>query len=92
MDDLVYQNTPVTYLRNMPEDHPYIGMYNDRRILIVVGQGAWEDELKASTGVLKGVLESKGINAQVDFWGHDVHHDWCWWYKMVEYYVPQLLG
>lgn len=91
MDELVYQNTPVTYLRNMPQDHPYIGMYNDRRILIVVGQGAWEDELKASTGNLKAVLEEKGIRAQVDFWGHDVDHDWCWWYKMVQYYVPQLL-
>lgn len=92
MDDLVYQNTPVAYLRNMPDDHPYIGMYNDRKILIVVGQGAWEDALKASTGILKDVLESKGIQAQVDFWGYDVHHDWCWWYKMVEHYVPQLLG
>ena len=75
----------------MPWDHPYIGMYNDRRILAVVGQGAWEDVLKVSTGNLKRVLEQKGIRAQVDFWGHDVDHDWPWWYKMVEYYLPQLL-
>ncbi len=91
MDDLLYQNTPCRYLSDMPWDHPYIGMYNDRRILAVVGQGAWEDVLKASTGNLKRVLEQKGIRAQVEFWGHDVDHDWPWWYKMVEYYLPQLL-
>ena len=92
MDDLVYQNTPVEYLMNMPADHPYIRMYNERQIIIVVGQGAWEDVLKASTGWLKWVLEQKGINATVDFWGHDVDHNWPWWYKMVAHYVPRLLG
>ena len=92
MDDLVYRNTPVEYLMNMPQDHPYISMYNQRKIIVVVGQGAWEDILKASTGWLKWVLEQKGIHATVDFWGHDVNHDWPWWYKMVEHYVPQLLG
>ena len=88
----MYQNTPVEYLMNMPADHPYIRMYNERKIIIVVGQGAWEDVLKASTGWLKWVLEQKGINATVDFWGHDVDHNWPWWYKMVAHYVPQLLG
>ena len=92
MDDLVYQNTPVVYLKNMPWDHPYIQMYNARKILLVVGQGAWEDELKASTAWLQSVLQEKGIHAQVDFWGYDVDHDWHWWYKMVEHYAPQLLG
>ena len=91
MDDILYRNTPVVYLENMPEDHPYIGMYNAGKICIVVGQGAWEDLLKESTGWLKDVLERKGIQARVDFWGYDVDHDWPWWYKMVEYYVPQLL-
>ena len=37
-------------------------------------------------------LEQKGINATVDFWGHDVDHNWPWWYKMVAHYVPRLLG
>ncbi len=91
MDELVYQNTPVNYLSNMPWDHPYIGMYNDRKMVFVVGQGAWEDDLKASTAWLQQVLRDKGIHAQVDFWGHDVDHDWPWWFKMVEHYVPQFL-
>ena len=92
MDDLLYQNTPVEYLSNMPADHPYIRMYNERKIQIVVGQGAWEGPLKDSTAWLDSVLRSKGIHAHVDYWGYDVNHDWPWWFKMVDHYVPQLLG
>lgn len=91
MDDLLYQNTPCRYLENMPSDHPYISMYNQRKMVFCVGQGAWEDELKASTGRLKQVLERKGIHGQVDFWGYDVSHDWSWWYRQVEHYVPGFL-
>ena len=91
MDEILYRNTPVEYLKNMPDDHYYKGMYNDRQMLFVVGQGAWEDVLLASTRWLESVLREKGIHAQVDYWGHDVNHDWPWWYKMVEYYAPRFL-
>ena len=91
MDELVYNNCPVNYLANMPWDHYYIDMYNQRKILIVVGQGAWEGPLLESTRRLDGVLRSKGIYARVEYWGYDVDHDWPWWYKMVEHYVPQML-
>jgi len=91
MDDLLYQNTPCCYLPNMPQDHPYIDMYNNRKMLFVVGQGAWEDLLLASTHRLQSILESKGIHARFEYWGHDVNHDWPWWYKMVELYAPEFL-
>ena len=90
-DDLVYNNCPVYYLANMPWDHHYIDMYNHRKIQIVVGQGKWEGPLIESTRRLDAVLRQKGIHAQVDYWGFDVDHDWPWWYKMVEHYVPQFL-
>ena len=90
-DDLVYNNCPVYYLANMPWDHHYIDMYNHRKILIVVGQGKWEGPLIESTRRLDAVLRQKGIHAQVEYWGYDVDHDWPWWYKMVEHYVPQFL-
>ena len=90
-DDLVYNNCPVYYLANMPWDHHYIDMYNNRKILIVVGQGKWEGPLIESTRRLDAVLRQKGIHAQVDYWGFDVDHDWPWWYKMVAHYVPQFL-
>ena len=92
MDDILYNNCPIYYLANMPWDHPYISMYNAGKILIVVGKGAWEGPLLESTGRLDDVLRSKGIHARVEYWGEDVSHDWHWWFKMVEHYVPQLLS
>ena len=91
MDDILYHNCPVYYLANMPHDHFYMDMYRNRKILIVVGQGRWEEPLVESTRRLDTVLCSKGIPARVEYWGYDVDHDWPWWFKMVEHYVPQLL-
>lgn len=90
MNDLVYMNSPVHYLANMPADHPFIEKYNQHRGVICVGQGAWE--LPDSTRQVDNLLRSKGIQLWVDYWGYDVCHDWCWWYKQVEHFVPWLLA
>ena len=89
MDDLVYNNSPVNYLANMPQGHPYVDMYNSRRGVICVGQGAWE--IPATTYQMSDILKSKGIHTWVDFWGYDCNHDWDWWHKQVAYFVPWLL-
>lgn len=91
MDDLIYDNCPVYYLANMPADHPYLSMYAQRKMLITVGQGAWEGPLVESTRRLDTVCAQKGIPVRFEYWGHDVDHDWPWWFKMVEVYLPQLL-
>lgn len=91
MDDLVYNNSPVDYLSNLPDDHYYKDMYNHSKILIVCGQGNWEGPLLDSTRWLDTVCAQKGIHARFEYWGYDVAHDWPWWFKMVEHYVPQLL-
>ena len=91
-DDLVYQNCPNLYLENIPSDHFYIDMYNNSKALIVCVQGAWEEPLLESTRWLDTVCCKKGIKARFEYWGLDVNHDWPWWYKMVDLYVPQLLG
>ena len=92
MDDLLYQNTPCRYLADMPWDHHYIGMYNDRKILVVVGQGAWEDALLPSTRQLDTICCQKGIPTRFEYWGFDVNHDWPWWHKQVPYFMPYLQG
>lgn len=90
MDDLVYINSPVHYLPNLPEDHPYIEMYNQQKSVICVGQGPWE--IPESTRQMQSILQSKGIHTWVDFWGYDCAHNWDWWYKQVTYFVPYLLN
>ena len=89
MDDEVYKNSPVDYLAGMPDDHPYIDLYNQHKAVIVVGQGAWE--VPESTFRVKEICERKGIGVWVDIWGHDVKHDWDWWYKQVAAHVPHVL-
>ncbi|MBP3654728.1 MAG: esterase family protein [Oscillospiraceae bacterium] len=80
MDDLLYQNVPEVYMKNLPNDHYYIDMYNRADpLLLCVGQGDWETEMIASTHAMQEIFASKGINAQIEFWGHDVAHDWPWW-------------
>ena len=41
MDDIVYNNSPVDYLKNMPDDHPYIHLYNLKKSVICVGKGGF---------------------------------------------------
>ena len=90
MDEVVYQNSPIHYLANMPADHPYIAKINAGHSYVCVGQGDWERP--ESTYRLRELFMEKGINIYVDFWGHDVKHDWPWWYQQVAYFVPKLLG
>ena len=89
MDDVVYANSPVHYLANMPAGHPFIEQYNQHRGVICVGQGDWE--LPETTRRIQEICQEKGIRLWVDFWGWDVCHDWPWWYKQVAYFVPYLL-
>ena len=90
-DELVYANCPCLYLQNMPDDHYYKGIYNSQKSLIVCGQGAWEEPLLESTRWLDTVCAQKGIHTRFEYWGYDVNHDWPWWYKMVETYLPWFL-
>ncbi len=90
MDDLVYANSPLHCLRNMPPDHPYLSLYRNSHIILCVGQGAWEDDLLTSTRRMEAVLREKQIPAWVDYWGTDVNHDWCWWQKQLPYFMNTL--
>ena len=91
MDDLVYLNSPIESLSNMPKGHPYMNLYRKNKMIFCVGQGAWEDELLDSTRRLDAVLRSKGIPAWIDYWGYDVNHDWDWWKKQMRYFIGQVV-
>ncbi|MBQ9031469.1 MAG: esterase family protein [Parasporobacterium sp.] len=91
MDEVVYRNDPCASLSNLSPDHPYMDLFRKDRIIICVGQGAWEDMLLAGTRRLEQVLRSKGIEAWIDYWGYDVNHDWPWWKKQIRYFLPHVL-
>ncbi|WP_281889857.1 esterase family protein [Paenibacillus sp. YYML68] len=86
-----YFHSPLHYLSNL-EDEAYLTPYRNSRIFVCTGQGAYEDLMRTETQKLKEVLHSKHVPATVDFWGHDVSHDWHWWRKQIRHYMDQLMG
>jgi esterase/lipase superfamily enzyme len=89
VDDNVYFNTPLYFLPDLNDPY-YLDLYRSSRIIIGVGQGAWEDDMLADAYELKRILESKNIPHWIDFWGHDVNHDWPWWRQMMPYFLKNL--
>ena len=89
---VLYDNSPLDFLRNMPEDHPYIALYNEKKIALCVGQGRWEGACLTTTKEMKEIFERKGIHGWVDLWGYDVDHDWPWWKKQMHYHLPDFLA
>ena len=91
-DELVYANSPASFLPNMPQDHPWMELYRQSQIILCCGQGAWEDDLLAGTRMLDKILTDKGIPHWADYWGTDVNHDWNWWQKQLPYFLEKTLG
>jgi esterase/lipase superfamily enzyme len=89
MDENVYFNSPLSYLPNLTEPSQ-LNLFRQSRIIICVGQGAWEEEMVADAQQLKHILEQKEIPHWMDFWGGDVNHDWPWWRKMLPYFLEKL--
>lgn len=92
-DELTYQNSPIDFLWQMPEDHPWMQMYRERCIMVCVGQGNWEAELIESTRRLDTVLCAKHVhNAHFEYWGYDSHHDWPWWRNQIPVFLGKIFG
>ena len=90
MDENLYNNDIPAFLTNMPADHPYVDLYNQRQLVMCVGQGAWEmgiDDLR----YIDEQLNRLGVAHWCDFWGTDVNHDWPWWRKQMPYFMNEVL-
>ena len=70
----------------------YLNRYRESTIIICVGQGSWEEEAIEDTRSLDESFRDKGIGAWFDYWGHDVNHDWPWWYKQMNFFLGRLYG
>ena len=90
-DLLVYSNSPLDYLQHMPADHYYWDIYRHRNIIMCVGQGSWEDDMLDSIHKIEPVLRRHDVPAWIDYWGHDVAHDWPWWRIQVVYFMEKIL-
>jgi esterase/lipase superfamily enzyme len=90
-DPLVYDNSPYDFLSGMPDDHPYWDIYRHRNIIMCVGQGSWEDDMLDSIHKIEPVLRRHDVPAWIDYWGHDVAHDWPWWRIQIVYFMEKIV-
>jgi len=42
------------------------------------------------TRCLDYLFAEKSVPAWIDYWGHDVNHDWPWWYRQMNYFLEHL--
>ncbi len=92
LDEVGYLNSPLESMRGMPQGHPHIEKLNTCKIILCTGQGAWEELMVASTGKMDQAMRDKGVHAWVDYWGHDVSHDWPWWKKQLPYFLDKVMN
>lgn len=89
MCENTYYNSPLDYLPNL-NDPWYLEQYRNSHIIFSVGQGRWEDQMRIDTDQMRSILAAKGIPAWIDFWGHDVDHDWPAWLVQLPYFLSKL--
>jgi esterase/lipase superfamily enzyme len=85
-----YFNNPMDYVGHLEGDH--LDWLRRRvNLLLVCGQGQWEDTTGAllSSKQFVGELAGKGIRHELDLWGHDVPHDWPSWRAQVAHHMPR---
>ena len=92
MDATLYDNTPNAFLPQMPLDHPYVAVYNQRQLLFCTGQEASEADSLRCTREMDANLVRLGVEAWCDYWGGDVTHNWYWWKKQLRYFLPIVLA
>jgi esterase/lipase superfamily enzyme len=84
-----YYNSPLWYLRNL-SDERLLSDYRRSKMVFAVGQGRWEERCIEDTRAMEQILRQKQVPAWVDYWGHDVDHDWPWWRKMLPHFLEKL--
>jgi esterase/lipase superfamily enzyme len=88
--ETAYFTNPVDFVPNLHGDH-LEWLRSRLSVLLVVGQGTWEDSTGAlaSTWTMAGLLTGKGIRCELDVWGHDVPHDWPSWRAQLAHHLPR---
>lgn len=87
----VYFNNPVAYVPNLHGD-ALDHVRHNAYLVLVCGQGAWEDKCLRETYRLADLLQEKGIPHERDIWGHDVEHHWYWWRRQIAHHLGRTLG
>jgi len=87
----IYYNNPMAYVPNM-NGHHLDRVKAHTHLVLVCGQGPWEDGNLQETRALGALLVGKGISHELDVWGKDVDHEWPWWRRQAVYHLSRRFG
>ena len=86
-----YFNNPMAYVPNLRGEH-LERVRRGTHLVLVCGQGKWEDGNIEEAQAFGGILAAKGIPHQLDIWGHDVAHEWPWWKRQARVHLGGRFG
>lgn len=89
-NDSVYFNNPIAYLPNL-NGEPLELARKYTHLVLVCGQGRWEEGNIEDTNALARQLAEKQISHRLDMWGHDVSHQWPWWCRQARHHLSGYL-
>lgn len=87
----VYFNNPMAYVPNL-EGEPLERVRRNTHLVLVCGQGRWEDGNVDEARAFAGILRARGISHNLDIWGTDVSHDWTWWQRQARLHLARDLA
>jgi esterase/lipase superfamily enzyme len=87
----IYFNNPMAFVPNL-DGAPLEQLRELAHLVLVCGQGKWEDGNIEETLALAGLLADKGISHECDLWGQDVSHGWDWWQRQARHHLLRLIA
>ncbi len=87
----VYFNNPLAYAAGLSGE-ALERVRRSTELVLVCGQGQWEEGCIEETQALGDLLAAKGIPCHKDLWGHDVSHDWTWWRRQALHHLGGRFG
>jgi esterase/lipase superfamily enzyme len=86
--DDFWVSSPVHFVPTLEGRH--LDVLKTRFILLASGEGRAEDI--GESWRMANALGAKGVPNLVDSWGHDWHHDWPTWRKMLPQFLDEWTG
>jgi len=83
-DEDCYFHNPPDYIKNL-SDPWYLHRYCENKYIMVTGE---HDMCWKKNEEFAAILRSKGIPHHLFVWGEGSGHDWNWWLKMANAYLP----
>lgn len=87
----VYFDNPMAFVPNL-SGAELERVRRHAHLVLVCGQGPWEEGCIEETCEFADILAAKGISHERDIWGRDVSHGWEWWRRQAAYHLERKFG